>query len=64
MVTPPPDKADLLKNPGPTDGLVLEDLRESSVGVFPSQLPHVEERLPVDEVHQAAEVVALEHAGP
>lgn len=54
-----------IKNPdcGParTNSLVVEDLGVTSVGVFSSQLPHIKERLPVNEVHQTFQVVALEH---
>lgn len=46
-----------------TNSLVVEDLGVTSVGVFPSQLPHIKERLPVDEVHQTVQVVPLKHTG-
>lgn len=35
-----------------TNSLVVENLRVSSVGVFTPQLPHIKERLPVNEIHQ------------
>lgn len=44
-----------------TDGLVVEDLGVAPVGVASSQLPHVKEGLPVDEVHQAVEVELLKN---
>lgn len=44
-----------------TDGLVVEDLGVAPVGVASSQLPHVKEGLPVDEVHQSVEVVLLKN---
>ena len=44
-----------------THGLVFEDLGVTSVRVLPPQLPDVEERLPVNVVHQAAQVVRLKH---
>lgn len=44
-----------------TDGLVVEDLGVAPVGIFSSQLPHVKERLPVNEVHQPVEVVPIKN---
>lgn len=44
-----------------TDGLVVENLGVAPVGVASSQLPHVKEGLPVDEVHQAVEVKLLKN---
>lgn len=44
-----------------TDGLVVEDLWVTTVGIASPQLPHIKEGLPVDEGHQAVEVVIFEN---
>lgn len=44
-----------------TDGLVVEDLWVTPVGIASPQLPHIKEGLPVDEGHQPVEVVLFEN---
>lgn len=46
-----------------TNSLVIEDLGVASVGVLSSQLPHIKERLPVNEVAQTVQVVPFKHTG-
>lgn len=44
-----------------TNSFVIEDLGVSSVGVFPSKLPHIKEGFPVDEVQQTVQIVTIKH---
>lgn len=46
-----------------TYGFVFEDFRVPPVGVLAPELPHVEERLPVDAAEQPVQVVGFEHVG-
>lgn len=48
-------------NKNDTYSLVVEDPWIASVRVFPPELPHIEERLPVDEVHQPVQIVTFKH---
>lgn len=47
-----------------TYGFVVKYLGEASIRVLAPELPHVKERLPVDEVHQPLQVVVLEDPRP
>mmetsp|Transcript_17649 Transcript_17649/g.35511 ORF Transcript_17649/g.35511 Transcript_17649/m.35511 type:complete len:622 (+) Transcript_17649:965-2830(+) len=46
-----------------TDGLVVEDLGVATVGVLATQLPHLEEGVPVDVREQLLEINVLEDLG-
>lgn len=46
-----------------TNCLVIKNLGVTSIGVFSSELPHVKERFPVNEVQQAVQVVPLKNTG-
>ena len=44
-----------------TDGGIVEDLGVASIRILSSELPDVEERLPIDVRHQDLKIHILEH---